>query len=190
MIVSVCGARAVFCFIERASSRVFLNILVIAFLLSRLFVLVNMPEPIVRVYIASVTLLILLLCMKYKKTETFCGKGIVLNTVMLLTFSSFVAELAGFSQLSLKIFDSSVRCLFSGILIWLAGVLIKEGTFVILNYSWLSRFKVCKNYIYYILKKITILINVLVSFFILCAALVAWGVYGSMNRAVVSVRSL
>ncbi|MGI6679884.1 MAG: mechanosensitive ion channel family protein [Bdellovibrionota bacterium] len=30
----------------------------------------------------------------------------------------------------------------------------------------------------------------LVSFFILCAALVAWGVYGSMNRAVVSVRSL
>ena len=194
LLVTISGARAVFCFIEKPSRKVFLNILVITFLISKLFVIINIPEPVVRLYIALVTLIILLLSLKfkkdkYKKEDSFFGRDALLNFVATLTFFAFIAELFGFSKLSLKIFDSSVRSLFSGILIWLLGVLLKEGFFVFLHYSWLSKFKVCKNYSYHIQRKFTLLINVLVSFFVICVVLVAWGVFDSFNKSIVNLLS-
>ena len=195
LVVAISGARAVFCFIEKPSRKVFLNILVIAFLISKLFVIINIPEPVVRIYIAFVSFIILLLSLKYKnykykQEDSFIGRDALLNLVAVLTFVAFVAELFGFSKLSLKIFDSSVRSLFSGILIWLLGILFKEGFFVFLHYSWLSKFKVCKNYSYHIQRKFTLLINVLVTFLIICVVLVAWGGYDSFNKSIVNLLSL
>ena len=195
LVVAISGARAVFCFIEKPSRKVFLNILVIAFLISKLFVIINIPEPVVRIYIAFVSFIILLLSLKYKnykykQEDSFIGRDTLLNLVAVLTFVAFVAELFGFSKLSLKIFDSSVRSLFSGILIWLLGILFKEGFFVFLHYSWLSKFKVCKNYSYHIQRKFTLLINVLVTFLIICVVLVAWGGYDSFNKSIVNLLSL
>lgn len=195
ILVSISGARAVFCFIRNTPRKVFLNILVITFLISRLFVIVNIPEPIVRIYIALVTLLILILSIKYKSEslkaqDSFIGRDTLLNIVALLALTSFVAELAGFSKLSLKIFDSSVRSLFSGILLFLLGILIKEGAYVFLHYSWLSKFRVCRNYSYHILKRFTFLIDVIVVFLIISVVLVSWGVFDSFNKATFDLLAL
>ncbi len=185
LIASISGARIISGFISAKSTKIFIDILVIAFVVSRLFVIINIPEPIIRIYIVLMTLFIfIVLAHRNKKNEVkFWGKNFVVICMKILLVITFFAQIAGYSQFSIQIFDASIRSIFSGILAWLLGALIKEFFYVVFTYSVFSRINFCKNFSEYILKRLNFITDIVIYFFTICIVLVAWGAFGDINQA-------
>lgn len=184
-IASISGARLVSGFIFNKSVKVFVDILVIAFLISKLFVLINIPEPIIRIYVAIMALFIFLVLMhkniKYENKNFW--KNFITISMKILLVIIFFSQIFGYSQFSLQIFDSSIRSIFSGILAWLLGTLVKEFFYVMMTYSIFSKIRFCENFSADILKRLNILTDIGIYFLTFCVVLVAWGCFVDVNQA-------
>ncbi|MGI6524921.1 MAG: mechanosensitive ion channel domain-containing protein [Bdellovibrionota bacterium] len=185
---SICGARLVTAFMQVKERKVFIDILVVTFVISQLCVIINIPEPLVRVYIALISLFILTVLVARlrvlaKEGGAFWGMAFI-SLMIVLMIATLTSEAFGYTQLASKIFDSSVRSIFSCVLAWLLGVLIKEGLFVFLSYSIFAHVMICRKYSKHILSKFNLWIDVFISFMAIAVILLGWKLFDSLEETV------
>ncbi len=188
-----------FCFVlkDRLSSwkKQIVYLFVLLVLLDNFFFTINLPTPLFRIYIAFISLsLILLAVLWIKKSKT--ENNYKLWTYLLYTGTLyfglvFLAEITGKEVLALYLFDSLIR---TATLIVLYGVylFIIHGAleWVLLkfnsNQKYLSPQDISSS-----VNRLTKFINILaIVFLILPQLLVTWGVYSNMPEADVSLMAL
>ncbi|UCD60560.1 MAG: mechanosensitive ion channel [Flavobacteriaceae bacterium] len=165
-----------------------LYLLVLLVILDNLFVAINLPTPLIRLYIALVSLAIIILCLillKKSRKENISKFWTFLLFMGALYFGIvFLSEIIGKEILALYLFDSFIRTAIQ-ITLYAVFLSIFQGAlkWLLLNFNSKQKYLTSENISSSVTRLTWFITFLLIVYLILPQLLVTWGVYNNLQES-------
>jgi len=182
------GTRLVAVFLQLKKNKFYIFLLVSFFIFAQILTVVNAPDLFVRCYIALVSLSIVTFFACYIRKLLYVKDSILklvcLYLALIMGSVSFVAQMLGYSQLSLKVFNATICSAFSCFFAWIFTTIVTEAIVLISKRPIFTKLPVIKYHIKNFVFFFQFIVDFVVYSLMFARILVYWGVCNSIGESI------
>lgn len=159
------------------------------FILSMTLQIISLPQPLYRLYLASVCLfsipvLSLLAAINRRNNQgRITGYGLALRLGVMVLVAALVAQVAGYAMLASRLVESSVQTVFLGLFAAMAVRLGQGGIGFVFNLAAVRRQRFFYTFGDELIRRLKGLLKFLVVLYALVFLLEVWGIYDTLGQA-------
>jgi len=193
-LIAVSAARLLAGRIETVWRRRLIYLLVTLFLIIQFFGLIALPAPLFRLFAASVSLFIALICFWRARVNILAAASmsfaIGVKTGGAAMMIVFLAQVAGYVALANHVLEVTIKTVFLGLIAWMIDMILRGVIEIAFDNRFSRQIQIINKYYRVFVKRASMLADIVVVFVALCGILSVWGIADNTSQAAEKIWNL